>query len=108
MKTDGRSSGFARNGCYSRPEALNPKSCLGMISRVGAMTDRIFFATAPDVFDLKAGKGNWPATLAKSLPVLPLIRKAGAPAAIVLQDGATPETVPWGELDAVFTGASTQ
>jgi hypothetical protein len=96
------------NGCFSRPDAFHLKSYLGMISRVAGMTERISFATAPDVFDITAGRGNWPATLAKSLPVLPLIRKAGAPAAIVLQDGATSKTVPWGEIDAVFVGASTR
>jgi hypothetical protein len=96
------------NGCFSRPDAFHLKSYLGMISRVAGMTERISFATAPDVFDIVAGRGNWPATLAKSLPVLPLIRKAGAPAAIVLQDGATSKTVPWGEIDAVFVGASTR
>lgn len=59
------------------------------------------FATAPDVV------ADWKATLARSMPVIPTIRAMGYPAALVLQDGATPETVPWQEIDAVFTGGST-
>ena len=41
------------------------------------------------------------------MPVVPIIRAMGYRAALVLQDGATPETVPWREIDAVFTGGST-
>ena len=41
------------------------------------------------------------------MPVVPTIRAMGYRAALVLQDGATPETVPWQEIDAVFTGGST-
>ena len=64
--------------------------------------DGLLFATAPDVpFD-------WHGTLRESLPVLPLLRRAGAPAAIVLQDGASSSDVPWDECDALFVGGSTQ
>jgi len=60
------------------------------------------FATAPDVvFD-------WPATLKRSLPVLDAIRQLGYRAALVVQDGATPDQVPWNEIDVVFTGGSTR
>ena len=59
------------------------------------------FATAPDVV------ADWEATLERSMPVVPTIRAMGYRAALVLQDGATPETVPWQEIDAVFTGGST-
>ena len=64
--------------------------------------DRCVFATAPDVV------GDWNATLARSMPVIPRVRSLGYPVAIVLQDGATIETVPWSSVDAVFTGGSTQ
>jgi len=61
------------NGCFSKPEAFNLEHYLSWIrERPGAL-----FATAPD----KVGDAE--ATLAKSLPVLPLIREAGAPAALV-------------------------
>lgn len=59
------------------------------------------FAALPDVV------GDWPASLALSLPWLPKVKALGYPVALVLQDGATPDTVPWDDLDAVFIGGST-
>lgn len=59
------------------------------------------FAVAPDVV------GDHDATLARSLPWLPKIRALGYPAAFVLQDGATAETIPWDDFDALFIGGST-
>lgn len=59
------------------------------------------WATAPDVV------GDWEATLEQSLPSLPPIRdRVGA--ALVTQDGATSETVPWDEFDCLFVGGSTE
>lgn len=64
--------------------------------------DYVLFATAEDVaFD-------WKGTRRKSLPTLPRIRAAGAPAALVVQDGATPGNIPWSECDAIFVGGSTE
>lgn len=67
--------------------------------------DALLFVTAPDVaFD-------WEKTLKASLPVLPLIRAAlpdAYVAALVLQDGATVQNLPWGEFDALFIGGSTE
>lgn len=60
------------------------------------------FATAPDVV------GNHAATLERSLPWLPKIRALGFKAAFVSQDGATVETVPWEEFDALFIGGTTE
>ncbi|GAC1575027.1 MAG: hypothetical protein NVS3B18_08690 [Candidatus Dormibacteria bacterium] len=59
------------------------------------------FAALPDVV------GDWAATLDRSLPWIPKVRALGYPLAIVLQDGATPDTVPWDDIDAVFIGGST-
>lgn len=61
---------------------------------------RCLFATAPDVV------GDHDATVARSLPWLPVLRSMGYPAAFVLQDGATVDTVPWDELDVAFVGGS--
>lgn len=87
----------ADNGCFSDrfDEAKwwswlseqDPASCL--------------FATAPDVV------GDHQATLAKSTAWLPKIRALGFPAAFVIQDGATVDTIPWGDCDAVFIGGTT-
>lgn len=59
------------------------------------------FAALPDVV------GDWTATLARSMPWAQQVRDLGYPAALVLQDGATVETVPWDQIDAVFIGGST-
>lgn len=62
---------------------------------------RCMFATAPDVV------GDHEATLARSLPWLPVIRSLGYKAAFVLQDGATVDSVPWDAFDVAFVGGST-
>lgn len=59
------------------------------------------FAALPDVV------ADWPATLARSLPWVDRVRALGFPVALVLQDGADAETVPWDRLDAVFIGGTT-
>lgn len=93
------------NGCFTKvgQARFSLPAYLSMIEEgLDRFGDSLLFATAPDVaFD-------WSATLEKSLPVLPQIRRAGAPAALVLQDGATPSNVPWDELDCVFIGGSTE
>ena len=60
------------------------------------------FAVAPDVV------GDAAATLERSRPWLPKIRKLGYPAAFVAQDGfeSLPE-IPWDEFDCLFIGGST-
>lgn len=64
--------------------------------------DTCIFAVAPDVV------ADHDATLARSLPWLPRIRQLGYPAAFVLQDGATAETIPWQAFDVLFVGGSTE
>jgi hypothetical protein len=59
---------------------------------------RCLFATAPDVV------GDHDATLARSLPWLARIRELGYPAAFVLQNGATVDSVPWDDFDVAFVG----
>jgi len=58
------------------------------------------FAVAPDVI------GDWQATLARSAPVLPLIRAKGYRAALVAQDGLENhlDAIPWGTFDVLFLG----
>ena len=64
--------------------------------------EQCLFATAPDVV------ADWSGTLEQSLPVIPAIKELGYPVALVLQNGATSETVPWDILDAVFVGGTTE
>lgn len=94
------------NGCFS-PEGqarFNIDSYARLInSTLNAFgEDAVMFATARDV------PMNWTATLELSLPMLPMIRKLGAPAALVVQDGATVGNIPWSELDVIFIGGSTE
>lgn len=59
-----------------------------------------FFTIPDEPFD-------WKATLAKFEKYkagVQVLRSYGAPAAVVLQNGATSETVPWNEIDVVFIG----
>lgn len=92
------------NGLFTKSgkERFRLTSYLDMIREgIDRWGDYLLFATAPDVV------GDWDATLAESMPVLPMIRAAGAPAALVLQDGATTSSVPWDACDALFIGGST-
>jgi hypothetical protein len=65
-------------------------------------TSRCLFAAAPDVL------GDAAATLARSEPMLPLVRLAGMPAALVAQNGLERLEVPWGEFDCLFLGGSAE
>ena len=62
--------------------------------------DRCVFAVAPDVV------GDAAATLARSTPMLSRIR-AIVPVAYVAQNGATVDSLPWDEFDALFIGGDT-
>jgi hypothetical protein len=82
----------ADTGCFTRPYEHDVYfEWLGAANK-----DTCLFATAPDVV------GDWDATVELSKPILPLIRDAGYPAAVVLQNGC--KTVPWNDVDAVFIG----
>lgn len=88
------------NECYLQPHKFGDGSAfLRLINKFDPAT--VLFATAPDVV------GDWSATLQRSLPWLERIRNAGVPAAIVIQNDATPATVPWGDVDVVFVGGTT-
>lgn len=87
------------NGCFTQPHLYDEAAYLDWIAeRPGGL-----FATAPDVV------GDAELTLERSIPVLPMIREAGAPAALVAQDGLEElaHLIPWSELDCLFVGGST-
>jgi hypothetical protein len=50
---------------------------------------------------------DWPNTLARGVPRLREVRALGYRVALVAQDGATPDQLPWDGLDAVFIGGTT-
>jgi hypothetical protein len=60
------------------------------------------FAVAPDVV------GDAVATLARSAPMLGVIRTWGFPVALALQDGVENLAIPWSEFDVAFIGGSTE
>jgi len=88
------------NGCFRDPDAFDRDRWLAeLVTRGGH--DRCLFAVAPDVV------GDAVETLRRSLPVLPLIRAIGVPAALVAQDGLEALPVPWDAFDCLFVGGST-
>lgn len=91
----------ADNACFSNPAMYSDERYLSWLEARRPYADRCLFATAPDVV------GDAPATLERSLPMLSRIREVGYPAALVAQDGLTPEMVPWDAIDALFIGGST-
>lgn len=93
------------NGCFAKGDQFDLPAYLEWLQAIGGRRDSelCLFATAPDVV------GDAIATLARSLPVLPMIRAAGLPAAFVAQDGSEAAgLIPWSEIDAVFLGGSTE
>ena len=92
----------ADTGCFSQKgvRAFDKDAYLRWLE--GRDATACAFATAPDRV------GDWKTTLKLSKPVLPEIRARGYKAALVLQDGATLDTVPWGTFDVAFIGGSTE
>jgi hypothetical protein len=91
----------ADNGCFTQPKKYTDERYLEWLASRSEHADLCLFATAPDVV------GDAEATLERSLPMLPRIRAAGYPVALVAQDGLTPDMVPWDDIDALFIGGST-
>lgn len=90
----------ADNGCFTRPNDFDLDRYLAFLAERPAAT--ALFATAPDVV------GDARATMERSLPVLPMIRALGYPAALVAQDGLEALEIPWAEFDVLFIGGSTE
>lgn len=98
----------ADNGCYTNAGRFYLDGFLRWLDKFDS-TDRAscLFAVAPDVFDPIAERGDALATYERSLPVLPILREHGYPAAYVLQNDQERLPVPWDDLDAVFIGGDT-
>ncbi|NTU78150.1 MAG: hypothetical protein HGA45_01895 [Chloroflexales bacterium] len=90
---------------------VNPDAYLRMLDAIArAPRDHLKFVAAPDAVQRTPDGivGSWEGTLWLWRCWRPALLARGLPPAIVLQDGATPDTVPWDELAAVFVGASTR
>lgn len=90
---------------------VNPDAYLRMLDAISrSPRDQLKFVAAPDAVERtpQGIVGSWEGTLWLWRCWRPALVARGLPPAIVLQDGATPDTVPWDELAAVFVGASTR
>lgn len=84
------------NGCFTQPDRFDVVKYRALCQKHSDAK----FATVPDVV------GDWDATLTK----WELFDKDDwpCPLALVIQDGATGATVPWGDTEAIFIGGSTE
>ena len=88
----------ADNGRYASPQDYTDDGYLAWLERMAPYRADCLFATAPDTF------GDAEATLRDSVPLLPRIRAAGYPAALVAQPAMTVDAVPWELVDVLFVG----
>lgn len=91
----------ADNGCYGAGWP-GEERWLAWLEQYAAHAQRAKFAAAPDVV------GDAEATLDRSWPWLPVIRRLGYPAALVAQDGLELLPVPWRSFDVLFVGGTTE
>lgn len=91
----------ADNGCFGKGYP-GDKEWLNWLRSNAKDSATCLFATAPDVV------GDAAATLARSAPWLPEIRRLGYPAALVAQDGLEHLGIPWDAFDVLFIGGSTE
>jgi hypothetical protein len=92
----------ADTGCYANPAGFDFGAYLRWLDgHDDEERARCLFAAAPDI------PRDWPGTIARALPRLREVRAVGYPVALVLQDGATPDQMPWDGIDAVFVGGTT-
>lgn len=114
-RSGNRIDAIARSGRYWAADndalaGVDPDRYLRMLDQIAA-TDRthLLFVTVPDAVHLTAHGpiGDWNGTLWLFRSWQQALTKRNLPAAIVLQDGATIETVPWDTIRAVFVGGST-
>ena len=88
---------------------LDVDAYLTMLDGIAAADQRnLLFVTAPDAAEMTPSgpRVSWEGTLWLWRSWRRALAARGLPLAIVLQDGATAETVPWAELAAVFLGGS--
>lgn len=98
--TDAGATWGADNGCFNHGDSFDPDRWLAWLDtqpRRGCA-----FAVCPDVV------GDAAATLERSAAYYATVRELGFPVGLVGQDGMSPEDVPWGEIDALFIGGSTE
>jgi hypothetical protein len=89
----------ADNGCFT---GFDEQKFLMMLERSVEYGAECMFVAIPDVV------ADWLATLEMFHEWQGRIASYGYPRAIVLQDGATVDSIPWEDTEAVFIGGSTE
>jgi hypothetical protein len=90
-------------------QGLDADAYLDMLDQIAqADRSRLLFVTAPDAAEMTPDgpRVSWEGTLWLWRSWRRALQARGLPLAIVLQDGATVDTVPWDDLSAVFLGGS--
>lgn len=88
----------ADNDCFG---GLDPDSYLAMLDKIKAADQsNLKFITVPDIWS------DYHSTLALFKYWYPALEKRKLPAALVAQDGLTPDRVPWDKIAALFIGGS--
>lgn len=100
QSTKGHTLFAADNGCFAQADKYSDDGFLNWLNRLERKG--CLFATAPDVV------GDAVATKERAYPMLPRLKKLGFKAAYVCQDGESPNTISWSEMDAIFIGGSTK
>jgi hypothetical protein len=90
----------ADNGIYGGTYPGDDAYLQWLVTRA-RLLHRCCFAVAPDVV------GDAKATLERSAPMLPRIRRLGYPVALAAQNGLEHLTVPWDDFDVFFIGGDT-
>jgi len=100
------------NGCFSeasgKPFVLD--RYLAWLEKLRIYQSKCLFVVAPDRFHPSGwhdGQTIAAATLERSIPVMPLIRKMGYKVALVAQNGLEKLIVPWDAFDTLFIGGDT-
>lgn len=91
-------------------QGLDVDAYLMMLDQIVALdTSRLLFVAAPDAAEMLPDgtvRSSWEGTLWLWKSWRRALLARGLPLAVVAQDGATADTVPWGEVAAVFVGGS--
>lgn len=90
----------ADNGCFS--DKWDEGKWLRFLTRNVGGVATCDFATLPDVV------GDAAETLKKSSPWIGPVKELGYPVAFVAQDGQESVPIPWGDIDAIFIGGTTE
>jgi hypothetical protein len=91
-------------------QGLDVDAYLTMIDQIARLDRaRLLFVTAPDAAEMLPDhtvRSSWEGTVWLWRSWRKALTARALPLAVVLQDGATADSVPWDELSAVFVGGS--